>query len=236
VASERWQRVEQLYHEARTRSADERARFLAEACGGDAALLADVASLLDADAQSGVILDQAIGNHLLTVREPQSLVGRVIGAYEVIGWIGSGGMGEVYRGRDPRLGRDVAIKVLRPDVAADAERMARFRREAQLLAALNNPHIAQIYDIVAWEQSYALVMELVEGPTLADRIRRGAIPLAEALPIARQVADALEAAHEQGIVHRDLKPSNITVRPDGTVKVLDFGSPRWCTGNTPYRS
>ena len=132
-------------------------------------------------------------------------------------------MGEVYRARDTKLNRDVAIKVLLAAVANDAERLARFSREAQVLASLNHPNIAQIYGLEDSNGIRALVMELVEGPTLADRIAQGAIPLDEALPIAKQIAEALEAAHEQGIIHRDLKPANIKLRPDGTVKVLDFG-------------
>src|SRR5437870_12491003 len=132
-------------------------------------------------------------------------------------------MGEVYRAHDTKLNRDVAIQVLLPAVANDPERLARFSREAQLLASLNHPHIAHIHGLEESSGVRALVMELVEGPTLADRIAQGPIPLAEALAIAKQVADALEAAHEQGIIHRDLKPANIKVREDGTVKVLDFG-------------
>src|SRR6266851_2501851 len=132
-------------------------------------------------------------------------------------------MGEVYRGRDARLGRDVALKVLPARLASDADRMARFQREAEVLASLNHPHIAALYGLEESGGITALVMELVEGEDLSQRIARGAIPIAEALPIARQIAEALEAAHEQGIIHRDLKPANIKVRPDGAVKVLDFG-------------
>jgi serine/threonine-protein kinase len=149
--------------------------------------------------------------------------GTRLGAYEILSLLGSGGMGEVYRARDSRLSRDVAIKVLPSDVAADHDRLARFEREAQVLASLNHPHIAQIHGVDDSSGTPALVMELVEGPTLADRIAKGPIPLDEALPIAKQIAEALEAAHEQGIIHRDLKPANIKLRPDGTVKVLDFG-------------
>jgi eukaryotic-like serine/threonine-protein kinase len=149
--------------------------------------------------------------------------GTRLGPYEVTAQIGVGGMGEVYRATDTNLKRQVAIKVLPEAVAADAERLARFQREAEVLAALNHPNIAGIYGLERIDAQTALVMELVEGPTLADRIAEGAIPVDEALPIAKQIAEALEAAHEQGIVHRDLKPANIKLRPDGAVKVLDFG-------------
>jgi serine/threonine-protein kinase len=149
--------------------------------------------------------------------------GSRLGGYEIVAPLGAGGMGEVYRARDGKLQREVALKVLPEAVARDADRRARFEREAQVLAALNHPHIAAIYGVAESQDVTALVLELVEGPTLADRLGRGPIPLDEALPIARQIAEALEAAHEAGIVHRDLKPANIKVRADGTVKVLDFG-------------
>jgi eukaryotic-like serine/threonine-protein kinase len=143
--------------------------------------------------------------------------------YHVVAPLGVGGMGEVYRARDTKLDRDVALKVLPAAFAADPERLARFEREAKTLAALNHPHIAHIHGVEDVAGVRALVMELVEGPTLAERLAQGALPLDEALPLARQIAVALEAAHEQGIVHRDLKPANIKLRPDGTIKVLDFG-------------
>ena len=149
--------------------------------------------------------------------------GARLGTYEIVALIGAGGMGEVYRARDGKLTRDVALKILPPLFARDPERLARFSREANLLATLNHPNIAAIYGFESSDHSPALVLEMVEGPTLADRIERGPIPLEDALPIARQIAEALEAAHAQGIVHRDLKPANIKVRDDGTVKVLDFG-------------
>src|SRR5437867_315814 len=151
------------------------------------------------------------------------VTGSRLGCYEILSPLGVGGMGEVYRAHDTKLNRDVAIKVLLPAVANDPERLARFSREAQLLASLNHPHIAHIHGLEESSGVRALVMELVDGPTLADRIAQGPIPLAEALVIAKQIADALEAAHEQGIIHRDLKPANVKVREDGTVKVLDFG-------------
>jgi Tol biopolymer transport system component len=149
--------------------------------------------------------------------------GTRLGPYEVTAQIGAGGMGEVYRARDTKLNRDVALKILPDALAIDSDRIARFRREAQVLASLNHPNIAAIYGFEDSGSTHALVLELVEGPTLADRIAKGPIPLDEALPIAKQIAEALEAAHEQGIIHRDLKPANIKLRPDGTVKVLDFG-------------
>ena len=149
--------------------------------------------------------------------------GTRLGVYEILTLLGSGGMGEVWRARDLKLQRDVAIKVLPQALGDDPERLARFEREAQTLAALNHPHIAHIHGFEDSSGVPALVMELVEGPTLADRIARGPIPLDEALPIAKQIAEGLEAAHEQGIIHRDLKPANIKVREDGTVKILDFG-------------
>src|SRR6266536_1173108 len=160
--------------------------------------------------------------------------GTRFGAYESQAPLGAGGMGEGYRARDTRLQRDVAIKVLPELFASDPERLARFEREAHLLAALNHPHIAQVYGLERQDRRDGqegpkgrgapfIVMEFVDGPTLADRLVHGRIPLDEALPIARQIADALEAAHEQGIIHRDLKPANIKIRDDGTVKVLDFG-------------
>jgi serine/threonine protein kinase len=143
--------------------------------------------------------------------------GTRVGTLEVISLLGTGGMGEVYRARDTRLKRDIAVKVLPAVWAADSDRVARFQREAELLATLNHPNVAAIYGVEEDGEIHAIVLELVEGPTLADRIAQGPLPLAEALPIAKQIADALDAAHERGIVHRDLKPANIKVREDGAV-------------------
>ena len=149
--------------------------------------------------------------------------GTRFGSFEILSLLGAGGMGEVYRARDGRLNRDVALKVLPEAFTSDPERLARFTREAQTLAALSHTNIGGIHGLEDVNGRQALILELIEGPTLADRIEQGPLPLEEALPVARQIADALEAAHEQGIVHRDLKPANIKLRPDGTVKVLDFG-------------
>jgi serine/threonine-protein kinase len=166
------------------------------------------------------------------------VIGTKLGPYEVLARLGEGGMGEVYRARDTKLNRDVAIKVLLPSVANDPDRLARFGREAHVLAALNHPNIAHIYgledpvDSAQGRRAGFLVMELVEGPTLADLIQASGsgLQVSQALAIARQIAEALEAAHEQGVIHRDLKPANIKVREDGTVKVLDFGLATWADG------
>jgi len=165
-----------------------------------------------------------------------SITRKILGHYQITSQIGKGGMGEVYRARDTKLGREVAIKVLPEEFARDAERMARFQREAKLLAALDHTNIASIYGLEDSGSTHALVMQLAEGPTLADRIRQGPIPLEEAIPIARQIADALEYAHEHGIIHRDLKPENIKVRDDGIVKVLDFGLAKAFDPATPSSS
>ena len=196
-------------------------RLVESACGGDVALAADVQGMLRADAAPHRWLD---GRVLLAADRLES--GEVIAEHlQIIEPIGSGGMGEVYRAHDTRLGRDVAVKVLPPTVGAaeHADRLARFRREAQVLASLNHPNIAAIHGLEDSDGVHALVLELIDGPTLADRIAAGPIPLDQVVAIARQIAEALEAAHERGIVHRDLKPANIKLRPDGTVKLLDFG-------------
>src|SRR5688500_3277811 len=151
------------------------------------------------------------------------VAGARLGPYEIQSALGAGGMGEVYRATDTTLGRQVAIKVLPDAFAADPERLARFEREAKTLASLNHPNIAAIYGFERSGGTHALVMELVEGEDLSQRIARGAVPIPEALAIAKQTAEALSAAHEQGIIHRDLKPANIKIRADGTVKVLDYG-------------
>jgi eukaryotic-like serine/threonine-protein kinase len=149
--------------------------------------------------------------------------GTRLGPYQIAAPLGAGGMGEVYRASDTRSKREVALKVLPELFAGDAQRLARFEREAQVLASLNHPHIAHIHGLEESNGTRELVMELVEGPTLAERIAQGSIPLEEALSIAKQIAEALEYAHEKGIIHRDLKPANIKLTPDGQVKVLDFG-------------
>lgn len=224
TTAERWARVERLYHEALTRDAHEREAFLADACAGDNALRREIESLLAHDGGAAFLSTPAVANGIVGgIR-----IGQALGPYVISAQIGEGGMGEVYRARDAKLGRDVAIKILPRAFAADPDRLARFEREARMLASLNHPHIGAIYGVEESNGVGALVLELVDGETLADKLageeaKSNGLPIPEALAIARQIADALEAAHAQGIIHRDLKPANIKVRPDGTAKVLDFG-------------
>src|SRR2546425_9074805 len=150
-------------------------------------------------------------------------IGTQLGSYEITSLIGKGGMGEVYRARDTKLKREVAIKLLPDEFSRDLDRLSRFQREAEVLASLNHPNIAAIYDVAEANGSRYLVLELVEGETLADRIARGPVPVEDALDIAKNICEALEAAHEKRIIHRDLKPANVKITPDGKVKVLDFG-------------
>jgi serine/threonine protein kinase len=188
---------------ALARDAAERERFLMEACAGDEALRREVESLLAHDGSAAFLSTPAAAQAESIIPNPTSLIGQTIGPYVVSARLGAGGMGEVYRARDQKLDRDVAIKILPAAFAADTERLARFAREARVLAALNHPHIAAIYGVEDAGSVHALVLELVDGPTLADRIARGPVPVREALTTARQIAEALEAAHEKGIVHRD---------------------------------
>ena len=160
------------------------------------------------------------------------MIGKTLGSFECTALLGKGGMGEVYRAKDRKLGRDVAIKVLPEEFAKDIDRVARFQREAKLLASLNHPNIAAIYGLEESDGTHFLVLELIEGDTLADRLRHGAIPVEESLKLALQIAEALEAAHEKGVIHRDLKPANIKVTPDGKVKVLDFGLAKAFAGDS----
>jgi eukaryotic-like serine/threonine-protein kinase len=219
----RWLQIEALYHAALERDVATRAAFLDEACAGDAPLRREVDALLAQGPHSVTALGREAEAAALDGPPGPDLVGRQVGVYQVVSRLGAGGMGEVYRARDTRLGREVALKVLPVALADDLDRRARLEREARLLAALNHPHIAAIYGLEESEGRLALVLELVEGLTLADRLAAGALPVAEALALARQVAKALEAAHRKGIVHRDLKPANVKLTPDGVVKVLDFG-------------
>src|SRR5262245_15279083 len=221
MTPERWRQVTEILHTARACSESVRASYLDRACIGDLALRKEVDAMLAADSAGAHFGEDPVNASAVHLSRLAS--GAMIGAYRIVELIGKGGMGEVYRARDTRLGRDVAFKILPAAFVVDPDRRARFEREARVLASLNHPNIAAIYGLEESDDTRALVMELVEGETLAERIARGSIPLDEVLPIAKQIAEALEAAHEQGIIHRDLKPSNIKLRPDRTVKVLDFG-------------
>jgi len=214
-----WRRAEELFHAALERSPEDRRAFLDEACGEDTELRQQVDTLVSEDERAGSFLDMPLLADARDRLNPRgSLVGRQYGPYRVLTFLGAGGMGEVYRAHDGKLGRDVAIKTLPPEFVRDPERVARFRREARTLASLNHPNIAAIHGLEESADIDYLVLELVEGETLS-----GPLPLAVALDRACQVAQALEAAHEHGIIHRDLKPANIKVTPQGRVKVLDFG-------------
>ncbi len=230
MTPERWKQIELLCNAALERESSQREAFLAQACRGDDELRREVESLLAQEKPAEGFLE-SLGDEAAT--KPwakmqggsggQSMIGHQLGSYKVVSLLGVGGMGEVFRAHDTKLKRDVAIKVLPPAFLNDPERLARFQREARMLASLNHPNIASIYGLEDSGKTLALVMELIEGPTLADRLRRGPIPMDEALAIAKQIAEALEYAHEHGIIHRDLKPANVKVSNDDTVKVLDFG-------------
>ena len=249
---EQWKRIEELYHAARARAPGERAAFLAAACPDDEALRRDVASLLEEPSSAdGFLAEPAflLPGRLETDSAPGAMAGRSLAGYQLQTLLGAGGMGEVYRARDQKLARDVAIKILPRAFTSDADRLARFEREARMLAALNHPNICAIYGLEEADGIRFLILELVEGVTLAETLRAKAepggheqgdsylvasafgrkqpegagLPLRDALTIARQIVHALEIAHEKGIIHRDLKPANITITPDGVVKILDFG-------------
>jgi serine/threonine protein kinase/Tol biopolymer transport system component len=226
MSPERWQQIERIYNDARSRAPGKRSEFLVEACCGDDALRREIESLLDEERRSAGFMERPaleVAARSMARYRPESLVGRQLNHYRIASFIGAGGMAEVYQARDTKLNRDVAIKVLPDAFARDRERLARFHREAQLLASLNHPRIASIYGLEESDGVCGLALELVDGETIADRIARGSVPVAEALDTAQQIAEAVEAAHAKGIVHRDLKPSNIKITRNGTVKVLDFG-------------
>jgi serine/threonine protein kinase len=241
-APERWQQVRQIYEAALERTGDDRDAWLRTACATDPTLRSEVESLLEHEPHTAAFLETTVASVAAAVL-PHGIggepAGRRIGRYTISSWLDAGGMGDVYRGRDSTLERDVAIKVLPREFAGDTERVARFRREAHVLGTLNHPNIATIYGFEDAGDVLAIILELVDGSTLAQLLARkkgggptlrGASPssdrglaIGEALGLARQIADALEAAHDKGVVHRDLKPAHVMVRLDGTVKVLDFG-------------
>jgi serine/threonine protein kinase/Tol biopolymer transport system component len=233
MTPERWKQVEELYHAARSRPSGERVAFLVDRCRDDQSLQREVESLLSEPEADDGFLDMPVHTaaHIASGVTPAAMCGHTLGAYHLQTLLGAGGMGEVYRARDSKLGRDVAIKILPRAVTSDPDRLARFEREARMLAALNHPNICAIYGFEEAGGLHFLILELVDGETLRQKLARrpllnnhaSGLPIHEALTLARQVAEALEVAHEKGIVHRDLKPANVAITADGVVKVLDFG-------------
>jgi serine/threonine protein kinase len=234
---DRWRQISEVYHAALTRPERDRAGFLREACAGDDSLHREVASLLTNESSAASFLAEpalAVAAGIVTNDGGTILTGRRIGVYQLHSLLGAGGMGEVYRARDTKLGRDVAFKILPRVFTADPDRLARFEREARVLASLNHPHIGAIYGFEESDGVRALVLELIEGETLAERIQQvsrlkaqgSGLPLREALTIAIRIASALDTAHRAGIVHRDLKPGNIILVPGGRAVITDFGLSR----------
>jgi Tol biopolymer transport system component len=228
MAADRWGLISRIYHDAVGLADDRRDAFIREACDGDAQLERDVRSLVAQPSSESVF--EAVMRQGSAAVLPSSSCPSRLGRFEVRAFLGAGGMGEVYQAHDASLGRDVAVKLLPPAFTGDVERLARFEREARILAALNHPQIAALYGIEELTGDgdapgglRALVLELVDGDTLAARLGRSRLSIDEAVEIARQIADGLEAAHDKGVVHRDLKPANIKIRSDGVVKILDFG-------------
>ena len=228
---QRWKEIEKLYNAALEIDPGRRREYLAQTCAGDESLRKEVERMLDCEQEASMFIEapaiemlaQGLAADSALFKGTQSMIGKPLSHYQISRLIGKGGMGEVYQAKDQKLGRDVAIKVLPEEFARDADRVGRIEREAKLLASLNHPNIGAIYGLEESGGINFLVLELVEGETLADRIKTGPVPVEEALKLALQIAEALEAAHDKGIMHRDLKPANIKVTPDGKVKVLDFG-------------
>ena len=241
MTPERWKRIEELFHAASSLPADAHRAFLAAACPDDEQLQHDVEALLTNSASDeGFLARRAVVNasQFVVDAAPGAMAGRSIGGYHLLSLLGAGGMGEVYRSRDAKLGRDVAIKILPRAFTSDPDRLARFEREARMLGALNHPNICAIYGFEEADGLRFLILELVEGETLAGHIASarpqsdgGGLSLPQVQAIARQIAEGLEVAHEKGIVHRDLKPANIKITPDGIVKVLDFGLAKAVVGD-----
>ena len=226
MTPERWQQVKEIFNSAINYRPEERGHFISQACSGDEDLRSEVESLIASHEQSGEFIDRPAfeaAASLLAGEKAELNAGDTIGSYEVLSFISRGGMGEVYLAEDKRLGRKVALKLLPAAFTTDSDRLRRFEQEARAASALNHPNIITIYEIREAAGSHMIATEFVEGETLRHRMSRSALTLSESLNIATQVADALSAAHKAGIIHRDIKPENIMLRPDGYVKVLDFG-------------
>jgi eukaryotic-like serine/threonine-protein kinase len=226
MADDSWQKVREIFHSALGRQSEERRRFVHDACGKDKTLLAEVESLLSSHDSAESFMETPAVAKVADMIEPETKklgAGKVFGQYEIIEQVGAGGMGEVYLAKDARLNRQVAVKILPESIAADKDRVRRFEREAQAASALNHPNIITIFEIGETDNTHFIATEYIEGDTLRERFRGSPINLKSALEIAVQVVSALDAAHRTGIVHRDIKPENLMIRPDGLVKILDFG-------------
>jgi Tol biopolymer transport system component/tRNA A-37 threonylcarbamoyl transferase component Bud32 len=237
MAPDRWQQIEELYHAALKLDAKRRAAFLESECNGDADLLREVESLLTSDQQAESFLESPVlelAAEAMAAQGPPSLVGRFLGPYQILSVLGAGGMGEVYKAKDGRLNRIVAIKILPRHLSERADLRQRFEREARALASFSHPHICPIHDIGKEDQIHFLVMEYLEGETLAARLRKGALPLEQALRYAIEIAQALDEAHRHGVIHRDLKPGNVMLTKSG-VKLLDFGLAKQGGARAPAR-
>ena len=226
MTPERWQQVKQIFNSAITYRPEERSLFISQACSGDEELRSEVESLIASHEQTGSFIDQPAfeaAATLLANEKAELRQGQTIASYEVISFINRGGMGEVYLAEDKRLGRKVALKLLPASFTTDEDRLRRFEQEARAASALNHPNIITIYEIFEANSTHVIATEYVEGETLRQRLSRSGLSLSETLNIAIQIADALAAAHKAGIIHRDIKPENVMLRPDGYVKILDFG-------------
>src|SRR6266480_208034 len=222
----RFQTIEEIFLAALDQEPDQISAFLDTACEGDAVLRREVEALLASDQQAGPFIETSsvgLAKKVIQNQQADPLVGRTIGHYKISESIGTGGMGEVYLATDITAGRKAALKLLPARFTGDADRLKRFQQEAQAVVGLNHPNIVTVYEIGEDNSIHYIASELIEGETLRDRQMRGPMPLNEAVDVAIQVASALAAAHQAGIVHRDIKPENIMLRPDGYVKVLDFG-------------
>ncbi|HEU5093180.1 MAG TPA: serine/threonine-protein kinase, partial [Nitrospira sp.] len=225
MTPERWQQVKAIFNSAIQHEPKDRASYLLRVCSGDTILLDEVESLIASHEKSGSFIDNPAYDRAPDFMEEHTELkkGEVVGSYEVLGLIGRGGMGEVYLAQDQRLNRKVALKLLPTPSTQDIDRLSRFEHEARAASALNHPNILTIHEITEVNSVHLIATEYVEGETLRQRLNHSSLSLPEALDIAIQVADAVAAAHKAGIIHRDIKPENVMIRPDGYVKVLDFG-------------
>src|SRR5689334_12780644 len=223
MLAERWQEIERLYHAALELGSEDRGTYLEAACGGDQALRREVESLLASDDRAADFLEATEPEVEEVAPDARKTVGTRVGSYMIMEFLRAGGMGEVYKARDTRLDRIVAIKFLPAAIVSDAVALERFNREARAASALNHPHICTVHDVGDHEGRPFIVMEFLEGGSLRDRIAGGPLPIPDLVKIALQVCEGLQAAHAKGIVHRDVKPANISITAAGGIKILDFG-------------